>query len=81
MLLHTKADTRETKMIGKLSTVGTLGLLRAMTDLARSDIKRYGIRNNFGDYVGKKTYESAKTYLEEDYPVIQEILQITFREM
>lgn len=68
-------------MIEKLSTVGTLGLLRAMTDLARSDIKRYGIRNNCGDYVGKKTYESAKAYLEEDYPVILEILQITFKEM
>lgn len=81
MQLHTKADTRETKMIEKLSTVGTLGLLRAMTDLAYSDIKRYGIRNNCGDYVGKKTYENAKAYLEEDYPVIQKILQITFREM
>ena len=68
-------------MIEKLSTVGTLGLLRAMIDLAYSDIRRYGIRNNCGDYVGKKTYESAKAYLDEDYPVIQEILQITFREM
>lgn len=60
---------------------GTLILIKAMRQKAESDIRRYSnVANNNGDYVGKKSYESALYFLNVEFPVIKEIISESFKE-
>jgi len=71
-------------MIKKLDTRGTIRLLAAIKEQAESDARNYGTKaakNSRGSsYIGKHCYMSARKYLDEELPVIREVLGESFRE-
>ena len=69
-------------MIERMSTKGTIRLLSAMKRLAISDKKRYGRKSTSkgGDYININCYESAVYFLDEQLPVIREVLGESFKD-
>lgn len=71
-------------MIERMNKKGTLLLLLAMKELAESDVRRYGTKAASttcgSNYVSKRCYISARNYLDEELPVILEVLGDSFRE-
>ena len=71
-------------MIERLNKKGTIRLLVAIKNLAESDVKRYGTHGAASTrgsaYVSSNSYKSARLYLEEELPVIREVLGDSFKE-
>ena len=68
-------------MIERMTTSGTIMLLDEMKKLAVSDKKRYDrqMSRNGKIYVNKNMYDSAVYFLDEQLPVIREILGQSFK--
>ena len=69
-------------MIERMNKKGTLFLIKAMRQKAESDIRRYGHKSAVkgGGFIGKEAYESALYFLNEEFPVIKEIISESFKE-
>ncbi len=69
-------------MIERMTTSGAIRLLAAIRRQAVRDKKNYGKRVLRGsiDRISNKCYESATYYLDEELPVIREVLGECFRE-
>ena len=69
-------------MIERMTTSGTIRLLEEMKKLAVSDKKRYDRQKNRNGkiYVNKNMYDSAVYILDEQLPVIREILGQSFKD-
>ena len=81
-LLAVIFSTTKYKTIEKMTTKGTIRLLGEMKRLAISDKKRYGKKatKKGSSYISIKTYESAVFFLDEQLPVIREILGESFKD-
>ena len=69
-------------MIEKMTTSGTIRLLAAIRMQAVRDKKRFGkkVSRSSIDRISNKCYESATYYLDEELPVIREVLGECFKE-
>ena len=69
-------------MIERLDKKATIRLLVAIAYQAKRDKRRFEKKRgklNGGNYISSKSYESACHYIEEEIPVVQEILSEALR--
>ncbi len=81
-LLAVTSLTTKYKMIEKMTTSGTIRLLSAIRKQAVRDKKFYGKKVSRGsiDRISNNCYESAMYYLDQELPVIREVLGECFKE-